>query len=99
MTLVAFGRCVGILTTMKILDREKISEYQLTVVAKDGGGRSCSAEMFITISDVNDNAPKFTKTQYTVAIPENAEVNTLLTRVSAADYDLGMQTRLHPSVT
>ena len=79
----------GIISTRELLDREKEGEYHLSIRAKDGGSRSCTMEVYITITDVNDNEPKFTMTQYVVSIPENAEVNTLLTRVAAVDYDLG----------
>ena len=79
----------GIISTKKILDRETHADFILTVAATDGGGLSCQAEVYVTVTDVNDNEPIFTQFQYTVAIPENAEVNTLLTRVSASDEDLG----------
>ncbi len=67
-----------------------MAEYHLQVIAKDGGGLSCTMEVYITITDVNDNAPQFSTSQYVVSIPEDAEINTLLTRVAAVDYDLGM---------
>ncbi len=79
----------GIISSKKILDREEHSEFVLTVTATDGGGLSCQAQVFITLTDVNDNEPRFSQFQYTVSIPENAEINTLLTRVSATDEDLG----------
>ena len=79
----------GIISTKKILDRETHADFILTVTATDGGGLSCQVEVYVTLTDVNDNEPIFTQFQYTVAIPENAEVNTLLTRVSASDEDLG----------
>ena len=79
----------GIISTKKILDRERHFEFALTVTATDGGGLSCESDVYITLTDVNDNEPSFTQFQYTVSIPENAEVNTLLTRVSASDEDLG----------
>ena len=84
----------GIIVTMRPLDRERKPEYHLTLRAEDGGGLFCTAEVYITLSDVNDNAPTFTMQQYTVAIPENAEVNTLLTRVSASDPDLGINRKV-----
>ena len=79
----------GIISTKRILDRETHADFILTVTATDGGGLSCQAEVYVTLTDVNDNEPIFTQVQYTVAIPENAEINTLLTRVSASDEDLG----------
>ena len=79
----------GIITTRRNLDRERVSEYQLTVDARDGGSEACTMEVFVTITDINDNEPVFSQPYYTVSIPENAEINTLITRVSAVDRDLG----------
>ena len=79
----------GIISSKKILDRERHAQFILTVTATDGGGLSCHAEVYVTLTDVNDNEPSFTQSQYSVSIPENAEINTLLTRVSASDKDLG----------
>ena len=83
---------LGIISSKKILDRETRPEYLLTVTATDGGGLSCTSEVYVTLTDINDCEPQFTQQQYTVSIPENSEVNTLLTRVSATDQDLGMLT-------
>ncbi len=87
----------GIISSKKILDRETQPQFVLTVTATDGGGLSCQSELFVTLTDVNDNEPTFTQSQYTVSIPENAEINTLLTRVSASDEDLGKMSLLPSS--
>ena len=79
----------GIVSTAEALDRETVDKYMLTVRATDGGGRSCTSQVYITLSDVNDNAPVFTMSSYQVMIPEDAQVNTLLTRMTAIDSDLG----------
>ena len=71
------------------LDRESVSQYTLTVMATDQGGLFCSAQLYVTVTDVNDNAPMFTQNEYTVTVPEDAPLNTLLTRVTATDADLG----------
>ena len=83
-------RCfAGIVTSRVPLDREKVPEYRLTMMAQDGGERFCTADVYIVLSDVNDNAPRFTQPEYRVHIAEDAQINTLLTRVAAADSDLG----------
>ena len=79
----------GIVSTADVLDRESVDKYTLTVRATDGGGRSCTSRVYITLSDVNDNAPVFTMSSYQLMIPEDAQINTLLTRVTAIDSDLG----------
>lgn len=51
----------GIIRTTAELDREQQSLYRITVTAEDMGVpvRSQSANVIITINDVNDNSPVF----------------------------------------
>lgn len=60
--------------TAAILDREKTSEYHLTVLAVDDGGKgnSNSTSLKIFVSDVNDNAPVFSRFTYTAYLYENS---------------------------
>lgn len=39
------------------LDRERITEYNFTVIATDTEGGSATATVTVTITDFNDNAP------------------------------------------
>ena len=48
----------GILTLTDELDRERISEYEVTVQAADSQQSSATAVVVITIDDVNDNYPE-----------------------------------------
>lgn len=64
-------------------------EYNLIANAVDGGGKSCTTQIFIILEDVNDNAPRFILTSDTITITEDADIHTLLARVSASDPDLG----------
>lgn len=95
---------LGILTTVAPLDREAIPQYRLIMKATDGGGRFCTAEIFINIQDENDNPPEFVDKQFThieeynMTISESAEVNTLLTRVTATDEDLGINGKVRFSL-
>ena len=84
----------GVISTKKLLDREAVPEYMLVVHAQDGGGLYCATEIHITLTDVNDNAPVFSQKLYVESVPEDAEINTLLTRVSAIDADLGINRRV-----
>ncbi len=56
----------GELKVNKALDREQTASYQLVVRAQDKGQPSMrSTKSFaVTVEDVNDNGPTFTKTQY-----------------------------------
>ena len=80
---------LGIVSTAELLDRETVDKYTLTVRATDGGGRSCVSSVYIALSDVNDNSPVFTMSNYQVMVSEDAQISTLLTRVMAIDSDLG----------
>ena len=84
----------GIISTQKLLDREAIADYILIVKVEDGAGLYCTAEIRVTLTDVNDNAPVFGSTIYVESIPEDADTNTLITRVSAMDADLGINRRV-----
>nr|XP_014335056.1 PREDICTED: protocadherin gamma-B2 [Bos mutus] len=79
------------LTTDKTLDREEISEYNITVMATDRGNPPLSSSITITlhIADVNDNTPVFHQASYVVHVPENNPPGASIAHVSASDPDLG----------
>ena len=66
-------------------------EYQLTLLAHDGGNppRSATMEMVVMVTDANDHAPRFHKRQYVFDVRENAAEGTLIGRVIATDDDDG----------
>lgn len=72
-----------------ILDRENTQDYKLVVRATDGGGQWCQAEVKLKVTDVNDNPPIFTQSQYTTSVSENTIPKALLTRIQAIDHDEG----------
>ncbi|XP_045022511.1 protocadherin alpha-10 isoform X6 [Bubalus bubalis] len=71
------------------LDREKVSEYALTLIAKDRGSPSLSttASVSVEVADVNDNAPVFAQPEYTVFVKENNPPGCHIFTVSARDAD------------
>ncbi|XP_038820246.1 protocadherin-8-like [Salvelinus namaycush] len=73
------------------LDREKIPEYNLTVVAEDLGSPPFRTitQYTIRLTDENDNAPVFSKPVYEVAVVENNAPGAYITTVVARDMDLG----------
>ncbi|KAM9356596.1 protocadherin alpha-8-like [Symphorus nematophorus] len=77
------------LVTKSPLDREKKSEYIITVVAKDTGQPPLSSEKTISVvvSDVNDNRPEFSRSPYTFYITEANEPGTSVFSVKAFDRD------------
>ncbi|XP_034385056.1 protocadherin Fat 3a isoform X4 [Cyclopterus lumpus] len=72
-----------------ILDHEMTPYYRLVAQAIDGGGRWCRAELQLAVTDVNDNPPIFTLSQYTASVYEDTATKALLTRIQAIDPDEG----------
>ncbi|XP_056442395.1 protocadherin Fat 1a isoform X2 [Gadus chalcogrammus] len=64
----------GWLTTLKELDREKISKYTISVLAMDRGDKVqhvTDAKVVVTVADVNDNPPRFTAEIYKGTVSED----------------------------
>ncbi|XP_019061543.1 protocadherin gamma-B1 [Fukomys damarensis] len=75
----------------KALNREEISEYNITLTATDKGKPPLSSKTRVTlhITDVNDNAPIFQQTSYTVHVAENNLPGASIAQVRAFDPDSG----------
>ncbi|XP_039692300.1 protocadherin gamma-A9-like isoform X1 [Pteropus medius] len=84
------------LLTSQILDREKTSEYNITVTATDRGTPPLSTEIHITLHvvDINDNPPSFSQTSYSVYLPENNLRGTSIFCVTANDPDSNENARV-----
>ena len=78
------------------LDREKTSEYNITVTATDRGIPPQSTEIHITLHvvDINDNPPSFSQTSYSVYLPENNLRGTSIFSVTAHDPDSNENARV-----
>ncbi|XP_039934488.1 protocadherin alpha-6-like [Hirundo rustica] len=89
------------LVLTKSLDRETIPVHRLVLTASDGGRPSLTGtmELLISVLDVNDNAPQFNQSVYTVQLPESAAVGTVVTRVNATDADEGINSEVTYAVT
>lgn len=80
---------VGTLLLAEGLDFETKALYNLTVVASDRGvpQRSSSVAAVITIGDVNDNQPIFSRAEYVVPLSEGAVTGTEIIRLTATGTD------------
>ena len=76
----------------RLLDREKEEHLTLTLTAVDGGEPQLSGtvQIHVTVLDVNDNAPVFTRSTYKGSIMENSPQKSLLMTVTATDRDQGV---------
>ncbi|XP_078117478.1 protocadherin beta-16-like [Sander vitreus] len=84
------------LVTDSELDRERASEYNITVTCSDEGEPSLSSSVTLTlqISDVNDNAPVFERSSYEAYIVENNTPGLSIFTVKARDADWNQNARV-----
>ncbi|NXM31547.1 PCDG7 protein, partial [Oxyruncus cristatus] len=80
------------LVLAKALDREEAAFHELVLRASDGGdpARTGTARIRVTVLDANDNAPVFSQAEYTVRVPEDVPVGSVLVTVTATDTDEGL---------
>ncbi|XP_045347165.1 protocadherin beta-10-like [Leopardus geoffroyi] len=80
-----------ILMTEGGLDRESQAEYNITITVTDLGTPRLKTQhnITVTVSDVNDNAPAFSQTTYTLRVRENNSPALHIGSVSATDRDSG----------
>uniref|UniRef100_A0A7N8WP83 Cadherin-12 n=1 Tax=Mastacembelus armatus TaxID=205130 RepID=A0A7N8WP83_9TELE len=80
-------------TALANMDREVKEEYQVLLQAKDMGGQlgglASTTTINITLSDVNDNPPRFAKSIFHLRVPESASVGSAVGRIRAHDLDAG----------
>uniref|UniRef100_A0A8C5C7F1 Cadherin 6 n=1 Tax=Gadus morhua TaxID=8049 RepID=A0A8C5C7F1_GADMO len=80
-------------TALPGMDRELKENYQVVIQAKDMGGQmgglSGTTTVSITLSDVNDNPPRFTKSLYEFRVPETADLGATVGLLRALDADIG----------
>ncbi|XP_028271987.1 protocadherin gamma-A4-like isoform X37 [Parambassis ranga] len=71
------------------LDRELVSDYNITVTATDEGSPplSSSKTVQLSVADINDNPPVFEEQSYSALVTENNKPGSALCSVSARDPD------------
>lgn len=93
----------GKIKLVKELDFEDARQpqtYHIRVNAsEDSGGFTSSTELVISISDVNDNAPRFELPDYQVhGILEDVRIGTKITTITATDADSGKNSEIEYSL-
>ncbi|XP_030648033.1 protocadherin gamma-A12-like, partial [Chanos chanos] len=78
----------SLITTEK-LDRERESEYNITITATDEGSPplTSSKSLKVIVGDVNDNPPLFEKQSYSAYLTENNKPGSTICSVTARDPD------------
>uniref|UniRef100_A0A8C2EV78 Cadherin domain-containing protein n=1 Tax=Cyprinus carpio TaxID=7962 RepID=A0A8C2EV78_CYPCA len=77
------------LVTTGELDRELLSDYNITITATDDGSPPLSStkNIYLTVADVNDNPPVFQEQSYRAHVQENNKPGSSVCSVSATDPD------------
>ncbi|XP_059846741.1 protocadherin alpha-C2-like [Hypanus sabinus] len=73
----------------KYLDREQQPIHHLLLTAVDGGTpeRTGTAQVIVTVLDVNDNSPVFGQSFYKISLMENVPIGTTVIKLNATDMD------------
>ncbi|XP_026049396.1 protocadherin gamma-A11-like isoform X28 [Astatotilapia calliptera] len=77
------------LVTTGQLDRELVSDYNITITATDEGSPplSSSKSVQLSVADINDNPPVFDEQSYSAYVSENNKPGSTLCSVTARDPD------------
>ncbi|XP_056204125.1 protocadherin gamma-B5-like [Falco biarmicus] len=90
------GRKFAELVLRSALDREREQSLQLVLTALDGGEppRSGTAQLYVNVTDANDNPPVFTHDRYHASLREDASLGSMVLNVSASDTDAGTNAQI-----
>ncbi|XP_016142569.1 protocadherin beta-15-like isoform X1 [Sinocyclocheilus grahami] len=88
------------LVTSEFLDRESVSEYNITLTARDLGSPPLSTRktILVQVSDINDNPPRFIQPSYTVYVTENNAPGASICSLTAFDPDSNQNAYLSYSI-
>ncbi|XP_043831492.1 LOW QUALITY PROTEIN: desmocollin-2-like [Dromiciops gliroides] len=91
-TLFSIHPVTGVITTTSSrCDREVVDKYKLTLKVQDMNGQyfglSSKTTCIISVGDVNDNLPMFTRNSYVTEVEENKK-NVEILRLTVEDKDL-----------
>ncbi|XP_017396001.1 protocadherin Fat 2 isoform X2 [Cebus imitator] len=91
----------GMIQTLAPLDREFAPYYWLTVLAVDRGSVPLSSvtEVYIEVTDANDNPPQMSRAVFYPSIQEDAPVGTSVLQLDASDPDSSSKGKLTFNIT
>ncbi|KAG5266734.1 hypothetical protein AALO_G00235580 [Alosa alosa] len=91
----------GVLTSTVALDRERIGQYYLRILAYDAGKypRTSTSTLTITVMDVNDETPTFFPPVYNVSLLESVPRDHMLVQLNCSDNDAGLNAELSYFIT
>ncbi|XP_074055568.1 cadherin-12 [Macrotis lagotis] len=89
-------------TALPNMDREVKEQYQVLIQAKDMGGQlgglAGTTTVNITLTDVNDNPPRFPKSIFHLKVPESSPVGSVIGRIRAVDPDFGKNAEIEYNI-
>nr|XP_047903644.1 cadherin-12 isoform X2 [Anser cygnoides] len=89
-------------TALPNMDREVKEQYQVLIQAKDMGGQlgglAGTTTVNITLTDVNDNPPRFPKSIFHLKVPESSHVGSAIGRIRAVDPDFGKNAEIEYNI-
>ncbi|XP_078597383.1 protocadherin Fat 4-like [Branchiostoma floridae x Branchiostoma japonicum] len=98
----AVDRTSGTLRTVGDIDRESTPDYTLVLLVTDGGqnpGRlTGSTTVYVTVTDVNDNAPVCSPALLAVSVTEGAAIGSSVGSVNCTDQDEGINAALSHTI-
>ncbi|KAG9479406.1 hypothetical protein GDO78_012861 [Eleutherodactylus coqui] len=90
-------------TALPDMSRENREHYQVVIQAKDMGGQmgglSGTTTVNITLTDVNDNPPRFPQSIYQFVVLESAPTGTEIGRIKAVDADVGKNAEIKYTIS
>ncbi|KAL2082873.1 hypothetical protein ACEWY4_020646 [Coilia grayii] len=97
----ALNISTGILSSTGTLDRERIGQYYLRILAYDAGKypRTSTSTLTITVLDVNDETPTFFPRVYNVSLQESVPRDYMVVPLNCSDNDAGLNAELSYFIT
>lgn len=92
----------GEISTAMALDREDTAIYYLTIMAQDSSTtepRASTVNLTVQVLDLNDNAPTFEMSSYTVNVPDRIKGDQFVFGAQAIDPDEGDNSRITYTIT